>query len=219
MTEMTVILVDDHVMVREGLRQLLLTFPGITVIDEAGDGQEAVKKIRDKQPDIVILDISMPKLNGIEAIIEIKKVAPETQILVLSMHDKKDYIHQAIKNGAAGYLLKASASDELRSALQFIGKGQIYLSPAISKSVVDGWLLPKTQTMVEDESESPLSRRERQIIKLLAEGYSNKKIADELYISIKTVETHRHHIMEKLDLDSFADLVKYAIKEKLIEFE
>jgi DNA-binding NarL/FixJ family response regulator len=218
MSKLEIVLVDDHVMVREGLRHLLLTFKNIEVVGEAGDGQEAIALIREKQPDVVILDLSMPKLSGVDAIGEIKKIAPDTQILILSMYANEEYIRQTMKSGASGYLLKQSASEELKAALHFIANGQIYLSPAISKSVVHGWLSPKASGAT-DAEKGLVSKREKQIIKLLAEGYSNKKIAEQLFISVKTVETHRHHIMEKLELDSFAALVKYAIKEKIIENE
>ena len=167
---------------------------------------------RDKKPDIILLDIAMPKLRGVEAISEIKKVAPGTKIIVISMHDKERYIKDCLRNGASAYLLKMSAVHELKYAIEYVMKGQVYLSPAISKSVVEGWLAePKAAAF-----KNPLTVREREILKLLAEGYSNKEIAAMLFISPKTVETHRHRVKEKLNLGSVADLVRYAIKEGLI---
>ncbi len=215
MAKFSIILVDDHTMVREGLRQLLMTFPDVSVIAEGGNGYEAIELAQEHQPDIMIIDISMPKLRGVEAIIEIKAVSPETKILVLSMYDHEEYIKQSLKNGASGYLLKNSASEELMTAIQQVTRGEMYLSPPISRQIVSSWV---SDTNLSGASvESPLTNREAQVLKLLAEGYSNKQVAEMLHVSIKTVETHRYRIMEKLELDNFAALVKYAIKSQLVE--
>jgi two-component system, NarL family, response regulator NreC len=219
MSLLKVMLVDDHVLVREGLRQLLLTFKNIDVVCEAGDGEEAIIKAGEIKPDIVILDISMPKSSGIQVIREIKKVTPETQILVLSMHADEQYVRESLKRGASGYILKQSAPDELRAALQFIADGQIYLSPAISKSVVKDWLSQKAKREDGTEKSERLSIREREIVGLLTDGYSNKEIAERLFISVKTVETHRHRIMTKLNLKSLAALVKYAMHVGIDNYE
>jgi len=217
MSKTTIILVDDHVLIREGLSQLLLTFENVNVVGEASDGYEAIKLAEKLKPDIMIVDISMPKLRGVEAIKEIKRVSPLTRILVLSMHDREEYIKQSLKNGASGYILKNSASEELKSALKFVLKGQIYLSPAISKSIVSNWLSESIAGGGKKDREGLLTNREREVLKLLAEGYRNKEIANLLHVSVKTIETHRYRIMEKLELQNFAALVKYAIKEHLIE--
>lgn len=218
MDDVDVILVDDHVIVREGLSHLLLSFKGVSVVGEAGDGYEAIALAEKLQPDIVILDISMPKMRGIEAIREIKRVAPDCKILVLSMFGNEEYIRQSLKNGASGYMLKDAASSELKSAITFIQRGDLYLSPAISRTIVDNWLDDVISRPYEG-IKSPLSNRELEVLKLLAEGWSNKEIAEFLHISIKTVETHRHRIMEKLKLKNITDLVKYALRTKLIELK
>ncbi len=215
MAKYSIILVDDHTMVREGLRQLLMTFPDVSVIAEGGNGYEAIELAQEHHPDIMIIDISMPKLRGVEAIMEIKAVSPETKILVLSMYDHEEYIKQSLKNGASGYLLKNSASEELMTAIQQVTRGEMYLSPPISRQIVSAWVSDTNLTGT--SVESPLTNREAQVLKLLAEGYSNKQVAEMLHVSIKTVETHRYRIMEKLELDSFAALVKYAIKSQLVE--
>jgi DNA-binding NarL/FixJ family response regulator len=216
MDKCRVLLVDDHVLVREGLRELLMTFEQVEVIGEAGDGFEAIEKVRADPPDVVILDIAMPRMRGVEAVVEIKKIAPETRVLVLSMYAKEEYIRQTLQSGASGYLLKESASVELKSALSFVMQDRIYISPGISHSVVDSWL-GGAGSGSDSVKKEPLTPREREVVKLLAEGYSNKEAAAALFISPKTVETHRYRIMEKLKLKSFADLVKYAIRERLVE--
>jgi two-component system response regulator NreC len=218
MDDVDVILVDDHVVVREGLSQLLLTFKGVSVVGEAGDGYEAIGLAEQLQPDIVILDISMPKMRGIEAIKEIKRVAPDCKILVLSMFGNEEYIRQSLKNGASGYMLKDAASSELKSAITYIQRGDVYLSPSISRTIVDNWLDDVGRRPFEG-IKSPLSSRELEVLKLLAEGWSNKEVAEFLHISIKTVETHRHRIMDKLKLKNITDLVKYALRTKLIELK
>jgi two-component system response regulator NreC len=218
MDDVDVILVDDHVVVREGLSQLLLTFKGVSVVGEAGDGYEAIGLAEQLQPDIVILDISMPKMRGIEAIKEIKRVAPDCKILVLSMFGNEEYIRQSLKNGASGYMLKDAASSELKSAITYIQRGDVYLSPSISRTIVDNWLDGVVRRPFEG-IKSPLSSRELEVLKLLAEGWSNKEVAEFLHISIKTVETHRHRIMDKLKLKNITDLVKYALRTKLIELK
>ncbi|MBN2412235.1 response regulator transcription factor [candidate division KSB1 bacterium] len=217
MNKTSILLVDDHILVREGLHQLLLTFDNIDVIGQAGNGYEAIKLAEKLKPDIIIIDISMPQLRGVEAIKEIKRVSSLTKILVLSMHDREEYIKQSLKNGASGYLLKNSASEELKSALSFILNDQIYLSPAISKSIVTDWLSESGSDRLKKENTGQLTNRETEVLKLLAEGYSNKEVASILHVSVKTIETHRYRIMEKLELQNFAALIKYAIKHNLIE--
>jgi len=217
MSKYSIVLVDDHTLVREGLRQLLLTIDYVNVIGQAGDGYEAIKLAEKLKPDIMIVDISMPKLRGVEAIKEIKRVSSETRILVLSMHDREEYIKHSLRNGASGYILKNSASEELKSALKFVLNDQIYLSPAISKSIVTDWLYKSAGDDVKKDHSGLLTNRETEVLKLLAEGYSNKEVAANLHISVKTIETHRYRIMNKLELDNFAALIKYAIKQNLIE--
>jgi len=210
-----VVLADDHRIVREGIAYLLESFGNIEIVGQAGDGHEAVMVANELKPDIIILDITMPKLRGVEVIKEVQAHSPETKIIVLSMHNKERYIKDCMRNGASAYLLKESAVNELKSAIDYVLNDQIYLSPAISKNVVRDWLAPNA----DGEAASPLTAREKEILKLLAEGYSNKEIAAMLFISPKTVETHRHRINEKLNLGNVADLVRYAIKEGLISVE
>lgn len=212
MSKVTVVLADDHDLVREGIARLVESLGDFEIVGQAGNGYDAIEEAREKSPDIMLLDITMPKLRGIEAIIEIKKVSPLTKIIVISMHDKERYIKDCMRNGASAYLLKVSAVHELKYAIDYVLKDQVFLSPTISKNVVQDWLAdskPKSTT-------DALTVREREILKLLAEGNSNKEIAAMLFISPKTVETHRHRINEKLNLGSVADLVRYAIKEGLI---
>jgi len=219
MSKQTLIIADDHQILREALRNLLVSMDrNIDVIGEAGDGLETIDKVQQLQPDLLILDISMPKMRGIEAIKEIKRVSPDTKILVLSMHNKNEYIKQALKNGASGYLLKGSAAEELFSAIKYVSEGKVYLSPAISKSVISDWLTEK-DVANETSSADKITEREKEVLKLIAEGYSNKQIAKLLHISTKTVETHRYRIMEKLHLKNIADLVKYALKNDIIELD
>lgn len=215
MKKYTVLLADDHALVRAGLRQLLLEFKSYDIIGEAGDGLQAIEEARLHQPNLVVLDLAMPKMRGIEAIKEIKKVSPDSKILVLSMYESEEYIRHALLNGADGYLLKGSATDELRSALEHVLASRLYLSPAISRAFVTD-LLKKNQDH-EQELGGELSEREWGVLKLLAEGYTNKEIAGLLHISSKTVETHRSRIMDKLGLNNLADLVKYAIRKGLID--
>jgi len=219
MEKIRAILADDHALVRAGLRELLQAMNSVAVVGEAGNGMEAIEKVKELQPDILIIDIQMPLMGGIEAIREIKKCSPETQVLVLSMHNKEEYIKQTLKNGASGYLLKQSASDDLKNAIAAITNGDIYLSPSISKSIIAAWLRESEIKTSTKPTDGELTDREKGVLKLLAEGYSNKRIAELLHISVKTVETHRHRIMDKLKLQSFADLVKYAIKEGHTELE
>ena len=206
------VLADDHDLVREGIARLVESFGNIDIVGQAGDGYEAIILARNKTPDIMLLDITMPKLRGIEAICEIRKASPLTKIIVVSMHNKERYIKDCMRNGASAYLLKVSAVHELKSAIEYVMKDQIFLSPAISRNVVQDWLSDaKTGS-----SQNQLTVREREILKLIAEGHSNKETAAILFISPKTVETHRHRINEKLNLGSVADLVRYAIKEGMI---
>ena len=212
MDKLTVVLADDHSIVREGIGRLVESFGNIEIIGHAVDGYEAVQLTAQLRPHIVILDISMPKLHGVEAVREIKQRSPETKVIMLSMHNKDRYIKDCMRNGASAYLLKESAVKELKDAIDYVLNDQVYLSPTISKNVVKDWLSPKAHTDIP----GPLTLREREILKLLAEGHTNKEIAGMLFISPKTVETHRHHINEKLNLGNLADLVRYAIREGLV---
>jgi len=217
MRTFSVILVDDHALVRAGLRQLITTFEKFSVIAEAGDGLDAIAEVQKHKPDILILDIAMPRMRGIEAINEIKKISPKTRILVLSMHDREEYMYQTLQKGADGYILKESAAEELLAALNNLSRGEIYLSPTVSRTILADWLRDERRGDKKIPVKNELTDREKAVLKLVAEGLSNREVADLLHISSKTVETHRFRIMEKLKLQSLPDLVKYAIKKGFVE--
>ena len=206
----TILIADDHRLLREGLRALLER-DGFHVVAEADNGRSAVRLAKQLQPDIVITDIAMPDLNGVEATRQISAEAPRSKVLALSMHTQSRFVLGILEAGASGYLLKDSAFEELSVAINAILKNQIYLSPAIAGVVVQqslGHSLSKSGS-----SQSELSKREREVLQLIAEGKSTKKIAAMLHISVKTVETHRKQIMDKLDIHSVAELTKYAVRE------
>jgi DNA-binding NarL/FixJ family response regulator len=207
------IIADDHRIMREGLRSLLEKSGRFECIAEADDGYQAVKLARELHPDIVIMDIAMPNMNGIEATRQIKTELPEVEVIVLSMHATKNYVSQVLQAGASAYLLKDSAFEELSTALLAISRGGIYLSPAIAKVAALANLKPGSaggERLTEN-----LTKRELQVLQLIAEGTSTKDIAARLSLSVKTVETHRKQIMDKLDIRSIAGLTKYCIREGL----
>jgi two-component system response regulator NreC len=211
-----VLLADDHTILRAGLKMMLNAQPDIEVIGEAADGRQAIHEAQRLQPDIVLMDITMPDMNGIEATRQIKKHLPDIKVLVLTMHEHDEYIFQALRSGASGYMLKEAADTELITALHVVHSGQFYLSPT-AQSVMVGDYLQRVRTGEEKDSYSSLTEREREILKLVAEGYTNNQIAERLVISPKTVDTHRTHIMDKLNLHSRAELVKYAMRRGLLE--
>ncbi len=213
----SIMIADDHAVLREGLRLLLSSYPQFEVIGEADDGMTAVSTALQLKPDVLLLDIAMPNMRGIEAILELKRFEPEIKILVLSMHDREEYVLQAMKNGADGYILKKSAAAELVAALNHVISGEIYLSPSISRHLVRNWLRDEESMAGVSRADTELSERERTVLKLIAEGRSNKEVASLLHISAKTVETHRARIMSKLELRTVPDLVRYAIKSGLVD--
>lgn len=212
-----ILLADDHIITRQGLRSLLETQSDIEVVAEAQDGRTAVRLTRQLLPDIVIMDVSMPDLNGIEATHQIISDFKNIKVIALSMHSDTLYVAEMLKNGASGYLLKDCAFDELIQAIRIVITGKTYLSPAISGVVVDDYLHRLSKS--ESSSADVLTDREREVLQLMAEGKSTKQIARHLYISTKTVETHRRQIMNKLNLHSVAELTKYAIKKGLTSLE
>ncbi len=211
-----ILLADDHTILRAGLRMMLNAQPDFEVVGEAQDGRQAIQEAQRLQPDVILMDITMPDMNGIEATRQIKKVLPETKVLVLTMHEHDEYVFQALRAGASGYMLKEAADTDLISALRVIQNGQFYLSPT-AQSVMVGDYLQRVRTGEEKDSYSSLTEREREILKLVAEGYTNNQIAERLIISPKTVDTHRTHVMDKLNLHSRAELVKYAMRRGLLE--
>ena len=204
------ILVDDHAMFRQSLRKLLED-QGFSIVGEASDGREAVRLARTLDPDIAILDVSMPLLNGIDAAHEIHRLAPRTQVILLTMYREEAYILEALRAGIRGYVLKDQAASDLVAAVGDVLKGSIYLSPGISEAVVKAY---KTKSNAPGE---PLSSRERQVLQLVAEGNTTKQIAAILNVSVKTADSHRTRIMKKLDIHETASLVRYAIRLGLIK--
>ena len=211
-----VFLADDHTIVRQGLAKLLEAEPNIKVVGEAQDGREAVNKVQKLNPDIVIMDIAMPLLNGIEATRQIKKVLPQIKIIILSMHSHDRYISELIKLGASGYLLKDSTGSEIVKAVSAAVKGDVYLSPSISRRVVEDYLSLK-KTSSREDLYAKLSNREREVFQMIAEGHSTRKISDILCVSPSTVKTHRANIMEKLQLDNISQLIQFAIRLGIVD--
>ncbi|MEO7002549.1 MAG: response regulator transcription factor [Ktedonobacterales bacterium] len=211
-----VLLADDHTILRAGLRMMLNAQPDIEVIGEASDGRQTINEAQRLQPDVILMDITMPECNGIEATRQVKRLVPETRVLALTMHENEEYLFQMLRAGAAGYILKEAADTELISAIRVVSAGRFYLSPS-AQSMMVGDYLQRVRSGEERDSYSALTEREREILKLVAEGHTNNQIAERLFISPKTVDTHRTHIMDKLNLHSRAELVKYAMRRGLLE--
>jgi two-component system response regulator NreC len=212
----TILIADDHRLLREGLRALLER-DGFQVVAEADNGRSAVRLAKQLQPDIVITDIAMPDLNGIEATRQVRAEAPRSKVLALSMHTESGFVLGILEAGASGYLLKDAAFEELSVAIKAVLKGQIYLSPAIT-GVVVGQSLGRVGSKARSQR-AKLSKREQEVLQLIAEGKSTKEIAATLYVSVKTVETHRKQIMDNLDIHSVAGLTKYAVREGLTSLQ
>jgi DNA-binding NarL/FixJ family response regulator len=215
MSRLRLLLADDHTVVRQGLRKVLEDRPEWEVVAEAGDGREAVRLAEIHKPDVAIVDVAMPLLNGIETTRQISRKSPTTRVLVLSMHADEAYVTQILQAGATGYLLKDSADVDLIQAVAAVAKGTSFFSPAIARVMLDDYVQKLAEKGVTDRYES-LSEREREIFQLIAEGKANKEIAALLSISPSTVETHRARIMEKLDLHSAAEIVLYAVRRGVI---
>ncbi|MCP4107817.1 MAG: response regulator transcription factor [Desulfobacteraceae bacterium] len=210
-----VLIADDHAVVREGFRKLLEEQPDMDVVGEAGDGLQAVKKVKAHTPDVALMDIQMPELNGLEAVNLIKEAVPDTQVVLLSMHNKDAYVHQALASGALGYVLKASPTSEILEAIRTVHRGEHFLSSKISTQIIKSFLKSRTEKPPESGYDL-LSEREQQVFRLLVEGRSTSEIADILCISSKTVEKHRANVMKKLDIHNMVEMVKYAIKIGII---
>ena len=211
-----VLLADDHTILRAGLKMMLNAQPDIEAVGEASDGRQAISEAERLSPDVVIMDITMPECNGIEATRHIKRLLPDVRVLVLTMHENEEYLFQTLRAGAAGYMLKEAADTDLISAIRVVASGRFYLSPSAQSMLVSDYL-QRVHTGEERDSYSALTEREREILKLVAEGYTNSQIGERLFISPKTVDTHRTHVMDKLNLHSRAELVRYAMRRGLLE--
>jgi len=211
-----VLVADDHELVRAGFRSLLKTIAGVEVVAEAEDGLRALELVRMLQPDVILMDIAMSGLNGLEATSRIVKEYPQVRVIILSMHKSEEYVLQALRNGARGYLLKDASPSELELAIRTVSRGETYLTPAISRQVIDSYV----RRLAPGESPSELlTPRQREILQLIAEGLTTKAIADRLHVSVKTVETHRSQLMERLDIHDVPGLVRYAIRIGLVRAE
>jgi len=215
MEKIRVFLVDDHTVVRQGLRRILESDDEIEIVGEAGDGRTAIDLVQKLRPHVVVMDVAMPELNGIEATRQILKRVEGAKVLVLSMHGDDVYVRQALKAGARGYLLKDSEDLDLIKAVKAIRDGGSFFSPPVSKVVLSGYLGDRADGEAED-GVARLTDREREVLQLIAEGKTNKEVAHALSVSVNTVETHRKHIMEKLDLHNTAELVRFAIRTKIV---
>ncbi len=215
MPDVGILLADDHSIVRTGLRSVLESEPGMIVVAEAANGREAVRLSEQFKPDIAIVDIAMPQLNGIDAVAQISKISPNTRSLILSMHSDETYILRALSAGAKGYILKDAAEDEILPATKSVLQGKSYFSPAIARTLLEDYVRYLRQRGLED-SYDLLTDREKEILQLLAEGRSNKDVANLLGLSVTTVETHRTNMMQKLDLHSAAEIVLYAVRKRII---
>ncbi|MEE4603843.1 MAG: response regulator transcription factor [Desulfobacteraceae bacterium] len=210
-----IVLADDHTILREGLRALLSADPDFEIIGEAGDGREAVRCVEKLGPDLLLMDLSMPRMSGMDAISEIKRRYPETKIIALTVHKTEEYLLSTLQAGVDGYVLKDATHEELVMAIHNVMAGKRYLSPGISQKVIEGYLDGKEDSLAAS-SWQKLSQREREVLKLIAEGYKNKEIAEDLCISLKTVEKHRANLMKKLDLHNAAVLTVYAVEKGLV---
>ncbi|MBM3469319.1 MAG: response regulator transcription factor [Armatimonadetes bacterium] len=209
------IVADDHAIVREGIKRLLQAEPDIEVVGEAGDGVAAVEMAQDLKPDVVCLDVSMPRMNGVEATRRIRASLPDVGVVVLTMHEDEDYVFELVKAGASGYVLKRASARDLVDAVHAVAGGHTFLHPMIARRLVSDH---ETSSSRDEERRrfDGLTEREREVVRLIADGLTNKEIAERLHISVKTVETHRTHIMEKLDLHDRAHLVRYAVRKGLV---
>jgi DNA-binding NarL/FixJ family response regulator len=212
MPALRVLLADDHALVRAGMRSLLRDIEGVAVVGEAADGGQALALAERERPDVVLLDIAMKGMNGLEAAARFRELHPGIKVIILSMHASEEYVLQALRAGAAAYLIKDSATAELELALRSVMRGETYLSPAISRQVVEGYV----QRVGAGAGENPLTPRQREVLKRIAEGRSTKEIAFDLGLSVKTVETHRAQIMERLGIRDVAGLVRYAMRTGLV---
>lgn len=211
-----ILVTDDHAVLRAGLTALLNAEDDLTVVGEAADGSECLRVAQRLQPDVILLDINMPGVNGLDALPLLRQAAPNSRVLVLTMHDDATYLRQVLRAGGAGYVLKQAADKELLSAIRTVHSGGTFLHPAHAQALLDD-PTPVNEASNDDKALAQLSEREQEVLKLIALGYSNKEIAGKLYLSVKTVETYKARIMEKLDLTTRAALVRFALQHKLLD--
>jgi DNA-binding NarL/FixJ family response regulator len=211
-----ILIVENHALLRAGLRALLSADPDFEVIGEAANGHDAIQAVRILGPTLVLMDISMPGITGIEAMIDIKRRCPAVRIIVITMHKEDEYIHASLRAGADGYLLKDASNEEFQAAIRTVSSGKLYLSPAVSGEIVQRYLAGNNSPSAA-RSTQQLSHRERQVLKLIAEGHRNKYIAEYFSLSIKTIEKHRSNLMQKLDLHNSSMLTSYAIEHGLLQ--
>jgi two-component system response regulator NreC len=216
---LNVLLVEDHAIVRQGIVALLAEEPDITVVGETGDGSQALVLVEALRPNIVLMDLSLPGMGGIEAIRQVRERFPDVRVVVLSMHESEEYVFRALRAGASAYVVKQSTSTELVLALRAVAAGSTFLSPAISEILIDDYVHRAASQARDREALHILTPREREVLQLIARGLNNRQIAERLHISIKTVETHRGNMMGKLDVHDRAGLVRFAMQSGLITFE
>jgi DNA-binding NarL/FixJ family response regulator len=217
MSTIRVLLVDDHQIVRKGIAAVLREYPQWEVCGEAGNGRDAVAAALKLEPDIIVMDISMPEMNGLEATRQIRQARPDTEVLIFSVHESEQIIRDVLASGARGYMLKTDCVTNLLAAMEALSRHEVYFGSRIAEMLLRGYLTGTTDGKLDGGPSGPLSPREREVVQLLAEGRSNKGVATALAISIKTVETHRSRLMAKLDLHTMSDLVRYAIRNHIIE--
>jgi len=218
MAKTRILLVDDHAIVRAGIRTLLEKQSDMEVVDEAADGREAIEKARELRPDVVVMDIVMPGIGGLEATRLVKTECPEVRILALTMHEDERYFFQALHAGASGYVVKGAPPADFIAAIRSVAEGQAHLGPALTRKLIDDYL-SRGEEASDRETHDDLTDREREVLRLIAEGQTGKQIAKQLCISVHTVERHRQNLMAKLDLHNRTALIKYAIRKKLIELD
>jgi DNA-binding NarL/FixJ family response regulator len=215
MNAFRILIADDHEIVRRGIRALIENHPGWEVCAEASDGREAVEKVRELRPDLALVDVSMPNLNGLDAARQIVDIAPQTRVLILTMHESEQIVREVLEVGARGFLLKTDAARDLVSAIQALQRRTTFFTSSVAEMVLNGFLDGRGDPR--KISKERLTPREREVVQLLAEGKSSKEVAVVLNLSVKTAETHRTNVMRKLDLHSVADLVRYAVRNKLVQ--
>ena len=216
MREVRILIADDHTLFREGVRALLSSYDDLEVVGEAADGGEAIEQVKKLRPDIVLLDIAMPGLGGLEATLEIKKLCPEVKILILTQYSDREYLYRFLKAGVSGYVLKRAAGAELVSAIRAVYQGGTFLHPEVAPAVIEGYL-GKVQPPEQMDPYETLTDREKQVLKLVAEGKTNKEIAEILAISVKTAMAHRAHMAEKLGIHNRAELIRFALDQGIVK--